>query len=302
MIDFIQARKNKVHKFQPKVELFSERGPYILKTVTHPSELIQALKLRYEVFHREMIGKTRKTGIDVDEFDFHCDHLVIIEKKTQQIIGTYRLNCSLFNQKFYSAQEFSLRRIMEIPGTKLELGRACIHRDFRKGMVINLLWRGIAEYMAATQSQLVFGCASIKTESARQAALLYRYFQTQKAFDSRFIAPPTLRFAMPHLDLWIHVTPQELTAEQLSEAEGLVPPLARAYLKIGAKLGGEPAYDPDFKCIDFLTILERDQLHRALWRKYDPCKSSINPSENSTAPHDSDSLNVKHFEAASLNG
>ncbi len=280
MFDFIQIRKNRVHKFQPKVEIRSEKGPYILKTVTTSEELIEALRLRYQVFHREMIGKTKPRGIDVDGYDFVCDHLVIQEKRTQKIIGTYRLNCSLFSNQFYSHQEFNLRRIFEKPGVKLELGRACIEKGSRNGVVIGLLWRGIAEYMAKTNSQLLFGCASIKTENPRQAALLYRHFDQDQRFQESFLCPPTAPYSMPTLDLWIQALRRDLTLEEMAEAEALVPPLCRAYLKAGASLGGEPAYDAEFKCIDFLTILDRENLNRALWRKYDLCRTR--PSEETS--------------------
>ncbi|MEZ0392748.1 MAG: GNAT family N-acetyltransferase [Pseudobdellovibrionaceae bacterium] len=282
MLEFFQIRKNRVHQFRPKVEILNDKGPFILKTVTNSEELIEALRLRYEVFHREMIGKSKPRGIDVDEFDFICDHLIIQEKKTMKIVGTYRLNCSLFSQQFYSANEFNLRRILERPGTKLELGRACIHKDFRRGIVIALLWRGIGEYMNKTNSDVLFGCASIKTESARQAALLYRHFELEERFQENSLCPPTMKYAMPALNLWIQSMKRPLSLEEQSEVTALIPPLCRAYLKAGASLGGEPAYDQEFKCIDFLTILERENLNRALWRKYNLCPSTDSQVHHST--------------------
>ena len=197
-----------------------------------------------------------------------CDHLIIQDKKTGRIIGTYRMNCSTYSENFYSAQEFNLNRILNQPGVKIELGRACIHRDYRKGSVISLLWRGIADYMSATQAQLLFGCASIKTQSPREAALLYRYFFEDKRFAPEYFAPPTLAYTLPQLDLWIQNVKGPLTEAERTEAEALIPPLCRAYLKIGAFLGGEPAWDEEFKCIDFLTILHKEDLNRSLWKKY----------------------------------
>lgn len=263
-----QMRLNKIHKFKPKVEIFSEVGPMIVKTVSNVEELKTALRLRYEVFHREMIGKGRPTGIDVDEYDFFCDHLVIINKKNSEIIGTYRLNSSLFSDQFYSSKEFNLNRILSQPGAKMELGRACIHKDFRSGFVISLLWRGIAEYMTATNSQLLFGCASIKTQSPREAALLYRHFFEEGRMTPEYFAPPTLPYSMPELDMWIRYFKEPLTEAEKQEVKKLIPPLCRAYLKIGAYVGGEPAWDDEFKCIDFLTILHREDLNRTLWKRY----------------------------------
>lgn len=263
-----QMRLNRINKFKPKIEVYSEVGPFLVKTVSTAEELKEALALRYQVFHREMIGKSKEVGIDVDEFDFHCDHLVIVEKKTNKIVGTYRLNCSEFSREFYSAREFNLSRILQQPGIKLELGRACIHKDYRRGVVISLLWRGIAEYMASSQAQLLFGCASIKTENPRQAALLYKYFLSRERIIPEYLAFPTKPYSMPKLDLWIQYFQNPLTEAETKEVEELLPPLCRAYLKIGAYIGGEPAWDAEFKCIDFLTILHREDLNRTLWKRY----------------------------------
>ncbi len=280
MFEFVKLHRNKIHKFRPKVQYELDKGPFIIKTITETDELIEALRLRYQIFHREFLGKSRPYGIDVDEFDFVCDHLAIIEKKSKKLIGTYRLNCSTYSNNFYSALEFDLRNILRGPGTKMELGRACIDKDYRRGVVISLLWRGIAEYMVATDSETLFGCASIKTESPRQAALLYHHFRNESRFRDDLLCPPTVKFSMPNLDLWIKKLNRPMTAEEISEVEGLIPPLCRAYLKAGALLGGEPAYDQDFKCVDFLTILPRELLNRSLWRKYKPCQG---PTDQSTS-------------------
>lgn len=263
-----QMRLNRINQFKPKIEVHHEVGPFLVKTVTTVEELKEALALRYQVFHREMIGKSKETGVDVDEYDFHCDHLVIIEKRTQKIVGTYRLNCSEFSSEFYSAREFHLGRLLQPSVIKLELGRACIHKDFRRGIVISLLWRGIASYMASSRAQILFGCASIKTESARQAALLFKYFSDRNLVSVIYPAPPTQEFTMPKLDLWISLFKNPLTATEVEEVEDLIPPLCRAYLKIGAKICGEPAWDAEFRCIDFLTIMQSEDLNRTLWKRY----------------------------------
>lgn len=265
---FYQMRLNRIYKFKPKIEVHSEVGPFLVKTVSTTTELKEALRLRYQVFHREMIGKKKETGVDVDEYDFLCDHLIIVDKKTKLIVGTYRMNCSEFSKDFYSAREFDLGRIMQQPGIKLELGRACIHKDFRRGVVISLLWRGIAEYMASSQAQLLFGCASIKTENPRQAALIYKYFQNKGRIIPDYLAFPTSPYTMPKLDLWLQFFQNPLSETEIKEVETLIPPLCRAYLKIGAYIGGEPAWDAEFKCIDFLTILHREDLNRTLWKRY----------------------------------
>jgi putative hemolysin len=284
MFEFVKLRKHKIHQFKPKVHIFSDKGPFILKTVETADELIEALRLRYQVFHRELLGKFRPTGIDVDEFDFVCDHLVIVDKKTKKIVGTYRFNSSEFSHNFYCEQEFHMENLMSRPGTKLELGRACIHSEYRRGAVIALLWRGIADYMKAINASILFGCASIKTESPRQAALLYHYFHRDGRFKEGMLCPPTAKYTMPNLDLWIENLSRELTVEEKTEIDELIPPLCRAYLKAGSLMGGEPAYDSAFKCIDFLTILPRENLNAALWRKYKPWTETADQNAASEDP------------------
>jgi putative hemolysin len=135
-------------------------------------------------------------------------------------------------------------------------------------VVISLLWRGIADYMASSQSQLLFGCASIKTENPRQAALMYKYFQSNGRMIPDYMAFPIKPYTMPKVDLWIRYFQNPLTSAEIKEVEELLPPLCRAYLRIGAYVAGEPAWDAEFKCIDFLTILHREDLNRTLWKRY----------------------------------
>ncbi|HEX7676048.1 MAG TPA: GNAT family N-acyltransferase [Bdellovibrio sp.] len=265
---FYQLRSNKIHKFKPKIEIQSDVGPFLIKTVTTTEELKEALALRFEVFHKEMIGKKASRGFDVDEFDFDCDHLIIKEKRSDRIVGTYRVRCSQFTNKFYSAKEFSMAHILSQPGVKLELGRACIHKDFRRGVVISLLWRGIADYMAASDSKFLFGCATVKTDDPRDAALLTQYFEEEGRINPGFKTRPTLPYTMPMFGLFRDEFRGPLTETQRVEAENLLPALCRAYLKIGAYVGGDPAWDQEFQCIDFLTILHREDLNRTLWKRF----------------------------------
>lgn len=263
-----QMRMNKVHRFRPKIEIKIEVGPYTLKTVSNVEELKEALRLRYEVFHREIIGKTRESGIDVDEFDFHCDHLILTHSKVSGPIGTFRLSCGDQSSSFASAKAFNLERILSLPGLKTEVGRVCLRRDYRNDVAISLLWRGVSEYMTATRSQYVFGGSSLQTKNPREAALLYRHLFESGRMDARFFAPPNRAFSMPDLDLWIRYFRSPLTESEKSEIADILPTVFRSYLQAGAYVGGEPAWDDEFKCIDFLTVLHREDLNRSLWKRY----------------------------------
>ncbi len=271
-----QIRNHGLHKFSPKVPIHFKIGSLVLKTVTEKYELIEALKLRYEVFFEEMQGKTKKGGIDVDEFDALCDHLVIIDSKTDRIVGTYRLNCSKFSNTFYSAGEFQMERLLRDTHIKVELGRACIHKNFRKGTIISLLWRGIAEYMNQTGAQYLFGCGSVKTKDPHTAALLFQLLKEDGRLTQRFYCPTTLPYSMPGLPEEIAKLSGGLSESQRDSARSLIPPLLNSYLKAGVEICGEPAWDVDFQCIDFLTLLDRSRLNGVHSKRYSV--ESQNPS------------------------
>lgn len=262
-----QLRMNKIHKFRSKIQMQIEMGPYLIKTAQSPSEIIESFKLRHQVFRREFCNIERD-GLDFDRYDFFFDHLIIVHKESQKIIGTYRLNSSQFSTESYTAIEFDLKPILKNPGPHLELGRACIAEAYRKGSVIALLWRGIAEYMKLSNAQLLYGCSSLKISNARSAALVTKYLMDHSYMDEKMITRPTTEFQMEDFSLWYTYFKNGLTESQNQEAQNLIPALLKSYLNLGAKISGEPAFDRDFDCIDFLTILHRENLSNALAQKF----------------------------------
>lgn len=262
-----QLRWNKVHKFKAKIQLFIEMGPYIIKTAESPQELIESFKLRHEVFIQEFC-ESETEGLDFDRFDYFFDHLIILHKESKKVIGTYRLNCSTFSKESYTALEFDLSALLSLPGPHLELGRACIKKEFRKGSVISLLWRGICEYMNLAEAEILFGCSSVKVNTPRDAALLYRYLVEAGHTHLQNLSHPTLEFTMKDFTAWEKYYTKGLTIDQKQEAEELLPSLVKSYLKMGAKVACEPAFDRDFDCIDLLTVLHKKSLANSLAQKF----------------------------------
>lgn len=261
-----QLRWNRVHKFQPKIILYMELGPYILKTAETSKELIESFKLRHEVFNQEF-RNIEGNGLDFDRYDYYFDHLIITHKESQKVIGTYRLNCTAFSLESYTAREFDLTKLLKADGDKLELGRACIHKDYRKGSVISFLWRGIAEYMNRSGADLLFGCSSLKINTARDAALVYKNLVDRQLINHEFNCQPTNKFRMKDFDAWLSFFSKGLSETQSAEAEELIPSLLKSYLKLGAKVACEPAFDEEFNCIDMLTILKKKDLSISLAQK-----------------------------------
>jgi putative hemolysin len=258
-----QLRWKRVHRFKTKVQLKIDFGPYTIKTAETMSELLESFKLRHEVFHQEFRG-VDYTGLDFDKFDYYFDHLIIIHREQKRIIGTYRLKCSDSFSKSYTGLEFDLSSLSQHTGPYLELGRACIHSEFRKGSVISLLWRGIAEYMKLSNSSILFGCSSLKVNTAREAALVYTYLIEKGAISNHYHCRPTQKFTMHNLEAWITYFLKGLSENQKKEAESLIPSLLKSYLKLGAKIACEPAFDEEFDCIDLLTVLKKSDMARVL--------------------------------------
>jgi putative hemolysin len=244
--------------FQPKVRFSVDAGNFSIKTVETPGELEEALELRHEVFYREYQNSELPWGLDIDDYDLMCDHLVIRDVQEKRLVGTYRLICSSFSNRFYSQSEFNLDGFLESPGVKLELGRACVDRSYRSGIVMTLLWRGLAQYIRLVKADYLFGCSSVKTISPAEVAKVSTYLKSRGHFSDEFGIHPLPNFRMP----------KELEMEVEGDAKDWIPSLLNSYLKAGAQVHGEPALDRAFGCVDFFTILRTAQLSQVFERRF----------------------------------
>ncbi len=258
---------NVVYNFEAKIGLRIESGSYILKTAETSEEIIESCKLRHKIFFQDQEATTNRFGLDVDRYDTHFDHLIIIHKASKRIIGTYRL--SLYDPTLsYSRTEFDLSPIEALPGPHLELGRACVDSAHRTGTVISLLWRGIIDYMNISGAHTLFGCSSISTDSAEKMAMVYKYFQDRGALSEMSLATATKNFIMPDFLPTLKMFEGALSTEKILEAETLIPSLLKSYIKMGAKIVSEPAYDKKFNCVDVLTLLKKEDMVNSLARRY----------------------------------
>jgi putative hemolysin len=239
-----------------------------------PHEIDASQALRYQVFYDELgaapTPEMRRVGRDFDDFDGICDHLLVIDRAKSNgvpcIVGTYRLMRKSVAEKtggFYSAQEYDLSALMAYPGEILELGRSCVHADYRKGAVMQLLWRGVAEYSREHDIGIMFGCASFHgTEpDALGKPLSYLYH--------KHLAPDALRTRA--LD-GLYVDMSRLPAEDFDESEALaeLPPLLKGYMRIGGFVGDGAVIDHQFNTTDVCIIVETKQLTEKYQRHYKP--------------------------------
>ncbi len=248
--------------YVPTYEINIETKSYRLETASTVKDLLEVFELRHQIFLEDVgAAKEEDDGFDVDEFDSVCDHIIIRSKEDDRIVGTYRVISSLYSDSFYSQTEFNLDEFLNTPGHKLELGRACIHHGHRNGAVIDLLWRGIAEYIKLTGSKYLFGCSSIKIQDPSESKSILKYFHDQGHGSDDFQIRPIGKFNMDMDNI-------EESALEESEVKGLIPPLLRSYFSAGSKVYGQPALDREFKCVDFLTILNCDELTSGYKRRY----------------------------------
>lgn len=238
-----------------------------------PADIEQAMRLRWEVFAGEMHARVGTVqGIDRDIFDPYCEHLIVRERASGRVVGTYRvllperaarLGC------LYTEGEFWLTRLGSLRPELVELGRSCVHPDHRKGAVIMLLWSGLREMLSRTPYRTVIGCVSVSmADGGHAAADLWR------------------RLAAQHLaDESLRVWPRErLDLERLGTgAEPPVPALMKGYLRLGAQLLGEPHVDRDFGCADFPMMLNLEAIDERCARRFAPTRAQLEATRDVAA-------------------
>ncbi len=224
----------------------SSKISYTVSLARTDEEVREAQRLRYKVFAEELGARLqmREPGHDIDHFDAFCEHLVVRESDANRIVGTYRILTPEAARRvgsYYSEGEFYLTRLEHLKSRMVEVGRSCIHPDFRSGAVIALLWAGLAEFMVTRNYDSLIGCASIgMADGGHNAANLFQQL------DAKHMAPAEYSVFPQH----------RLPVERLANGQpAFVPPLIKGYLRAGAWVCGEPAWDPDFNTADLMLLL-----------------------------------------------
>ncbi|HTD23302.1 MAG TPA: GNAT family N-acyltransferase [Terriglobales bacterium] len=239
-----------IPEIQPCLEL-QDTVQYQVRLARGGKEVAAACRLRFRVFNLETqsgLESSYLTGMDADEFDAVCDHLVVVHKPSRQIVGTYRMQTGASAGRhigYYSAKEFDFAPYEGLRREIIELGRACIRRDHRSFKVLTLLWRGIVEYARQRGGRYLIGCSSISSQDPAVGTAVF------DRLNSFLIDPPLRTAATPEYAF-------ELQPGCVEEPE--VPKLLSAYLSMGAVICGPPALDREFKTIDFLTFFDLDAM------------------------------------------
>lgn len=255
---------SKLEKFSPKHVFSMESEGFVIKTASTVDDLKLALKLRHQVFLEEGLNRSHESGLEFDSYDHRADHLMIIEKEKNIAVGTYRLIHSDFSDIFYSQSEFNMDEFLNLEGSKLEMGRACTHEDYRTGRTMDLLWQGLSRYIRETKTRYLFGCSSLDTTDPKEVFTVLKSLAKKDSFsfDLNIEPTPKYEFESPqkHFD----------EAEVDARVARSLPPLLRSYLHAGSKVYGFPALDKDFACADLFTILDLTKLNKKFNERYQP--------------------------------
>lgn len=242
-----------------------EHAHYIARFARTEADLVQVLRLRYEVFNLELnegLDENAELGLDIDRFDPGFHHLMVFDQSAGGVlVGTYRLQTAAMarDQGFYSAGEFAIDQIPEwIRDRSVELGRACVAKSHRNRLVLFLLWKGLARYLQHNGMRFMFGCSSLSTMDPEIAEAMYRHLVAQG-----HLHPEVRVAALPE---W--AAPELPTQADLSHIEIDVPGLFRSYLRYGAQICGRPAIDREFKTVDFLMLFDLGSLDERRRRIY----------------------------------
>lgn len=242
------------------LEIATTTDRYELRLAEDIDELRAAQRLRYEIFNLELhegLATAFETGLDADEFDEVCDHLIVRERTTGATVGTYRMQTGASaaqHRGYYSEREFNFYPYEFARSEIVELGRACVAEAHRNQTVLGLLWRGISRYATARGGRYLMGCSSLTSQDEAAGLAVYRSLAASHLAVERWQTRPVPGFRCSAVSGRPIALP--------------VPRLMRAYLALGAKICSEPAIDREFSTIDFLTLLDLQALPVRVLRRF----------------------------------
>jgi putative hemolysin len=265
----------------PARRIQADVGRYRLRLAETAEDREAACRLRFRVFNIELgegLESSYETGLDMDRFDTVCEHLLVEEKSSRRVVGTYRMQSGATAARYlgyYSEQEFRLAPYEPLRPGILELGRASIDRAHRTPEVLMLLWRGIAQYATDMGLRYLLGCSSLNSNDPAEGWRMYRQlenFRVPREFETvptaAYACPPELQDGDAQPSPCQSDRPLPEGSSKTPAAQGKVPKLLKTYLAIGARIAAPPAWDREFHTIDFLTLLDLKLLSAAARNRF----------------------------------
>lgn len=238
-----------------------------VKIAENDAEVRLAERLRYEVFKLE-IGNAPpdEDEIDADAYDKLCDHLIVIDKTINKVIGTYRLlRGTQVDEKlgFYSEKFFDIARIKKLARQfpVVELGRSCIYKEYRTKPVMNLLWSGIARYITDYNIRFLFGSVRLRTDDPQEVATVFQFLKDKYYAAEEFRVHPRQEKQFDLIGIHAAVEHPKLIFRTL-------PPLMKGYLRVGVKVCGPPAHNPDLNSVVIFILLDTEHIASAYKQHY----------------------------------
>jgi putative hemolysin len=237
---------------------------YGMRFASSLDDLTAIQRLRFQVFNLELgegLEESFATGLDRDEFDLNCHHVLVTDLESNEVVGTYRIQTAEMaaaGPGFYTSGEFELGGLPpDFFGQSVEAGRACVAKDHRNGRVLNQLWKGLASYLIWNRKRYLFGCCSLSSQDPNDAKEVFDFLVRGRFLHAHWPTRPLADYVCFGADFKADLnTPVRL------------PPLFASYLKLGAKITGPPAIDRRFKTIDFLVILDVQELDPSAYRTF----------------------------------
>ncbi|MGK0674693.1 MAG: GNAT family N-acyltransferase [Halothiobacillaceae bacterium] len=250
-----------------------------VQLAAHADDVQSSQRLRHRVFVEEMGCNAQvENGLEFDRYDPFCHHLLVIDQDSDTVVASTRILTDTQARAaggFYSANEFDMDMIHHLPGRMMEIGRTCVHPEHRNGATIGMLWQGLARFMEIHRIGYLFGCASIPMQDGGLAARLI-----MDELRGKFMSPEDRR-VIPRLAL------PRLDAAAKVEGKVRMPPLLKAYMRLGAQICGEPCWDPAFGCADIFILLDVDHLqaryHRHFVLRQAPIQHEARPAAREVA-------------------
>ncbi len=246
--------------------MFAADGRLEVRITRKRQDIIASQELRYRVFYEELGASASRRmaakGRDFDRFDGRCDHLLVIDHnrpKGEAVVGTYRLlrqEVALLYGGFYSAAEYDIMPLVANIGSTgglMELGRSCVHPDYRTNWVIQLLWRGLAGYIQAHDIKYMFGCASLPGTNPDALKLPLAFLHHEHQAPRELLA-----HALPER----YVDMNLMARDEIDKAAARksLPPLIKAYLRLGAFVGDGAVIDHQFGTTDIFVVLPLERV------------------------------------------
>lgn len=260
-----------------------------IRLAENEREIDASQALRYRVFYEEMGAKQSpralQTERDFDPYDEFCDHLLVIDRsrggvQDPCVVGTYRLLRGEVADEyagFYSESEFDLHALIARSPQVLELGRSCINPEYRSRGTMQLLWRGIADYVMANSIKYMFGCASLPGTNPSDMKLPLSYLY------HHHLAPTSIR-THAHDERYVDMNMMAKDSIYVGQALRELPPLIKGYLRLGGVVGDGAVIDYDFNTVDVNIIVETSNVTEKYYNHYTRERDAVATDARSVSP------------------